>query len=694
MPSAKPKLGAKYMVLSGTFPHLEEGNGLNAGKAALKGIIASHGGIVDTKVRGRTNLPVIGNHPGRTKVRDAEHRAIQIGHIFTLEMYLHGVMTFKELIGTAPPEITKYSASFSPNPLPEAQEAIPTRGTTTQGDATPATPPTPLHALPVGSNTNGTASTESDASVQLISPPQNQGNEITLANAEGRKRNVVLNNPIFKKRRDPISPPTATGITTQATNFVNGTVVTPSAETRSTGSRGRRPLELPTWTTVVTIEIRCLGKGDIRVMVPDLLFEGLKTLEEEDKDVCFLYPDNFADQPRKRNDMPAKFQCIYENWSAFEEPLAKIQSKLKKGKLKFFRLSMMLGSSMEPKDLLRRCVMDWNNTQKNGGKVKITYKQMQVLQTSKKIVLFGVPTDVDSKSLGSMLRATMEEVHITMVNKNPSKFGAIDKTPRFALSMDFVKNTPYKERSDDDKFPFWAKTPWHLECRKSDEGPIKAILSFMYRSSRMARILGGAAFHHLNPGPDAMANEHNINAGIVTRHTAMIQLMGRVNLRGLKNLDRPALLQKFDDKDPTKLVMVSNKLVRDVMMRECRADKTLVWCLLTHNREHEWVGYYRKGVGNDSHQKYTVCWSGSLSAHLHYFLLCHSLDAVGINQLIKQSFDYNAIVDAANAVQIDGKVVSREQAAAEQKLEAFDKKNSWVDISLGQTPAQQWHMIK
>ncbi len=59
-------------------------------------------------------------------------------------------------------------------------------------------------------------------------------------------------------------------------------------------------------------------------MVPDLLLEGLKTLEEEDKDVCFLHPDNFADQACKRNNMPAEFQRIYKNWSAFEEPLAKI----------------------------------------------------------------------------------------------------------------------------------------------------------------------------------------------------------------------------------------------------------------------------------------------------------------------------------------------------------------------------------
>jgi hypothetical protein len=119
----------------------------------------------------------------------------------------------------------------------------------------------------------------------------------------------------------------------------------------------------------------------------------------------------------------------------------------------------MLGSSMDPKDLLRRCVMDWDDTQKNGGKVNITYKQMQVLQTSKMVILVGVPIDVDSESLACMLRATIEEAPITMVNKNPSKFGIIDKTPRFALSTDFVKNTPYKESSDNNKILFWAKMP-------------------------------------------------------------------------------------------------------------------------------------------------------------------------------------------------------------------------------------------
>ncbi len=59
-------------------------------------------------------------------------------------------------------------------------------------------------------------------------------------------------------------------------------------------------------------------------MVPDLLFKGLKTLEDEDKNVCFLNPDNYSEQAQKRNDITVEFQHIYENWSAFEEPLAKI----------------------------------------------------------------------------------------------------------------------------------------------------------------------------------------------------------------------------------------------------------------------------------------------------------------------------------------------------------------------------------
>ncbi len=133
-----------------------------------------------------------------------------------------------------------------------------------------------------------------------------------------------------------------------------------------------------------------------------------------------------------------------------------------------------------------------------------------------------------------------------------------------------------------------------------------------------------------------------------------------------------------------------NKSMKDNMMLECKGEQTLVWCMITHSREKEWVGYYKKGIGNNMHKTFAIDWSGSLSAHLQYFLLCWGFDGNGINQLIKQSFSYHAIVDATYMVQNkQSKIVSKSQTAAEQKLAAFDQKNTWFDISLGCTPSQQ-----
>jgi hypothetical protein len=176
-------------------------------------------------------------------------------------------------------------------------------------------------------------------------------------------------------------------------------------------------------------------------MLPELLFKGLN----EDKDVCFLRPDNLQNQARKQSDMPTKFQCIHEKWCKFEEPLTKIRSKLKKGKSKIFRLSMWIGSTVEPKELLGSCMMDWDNVRANAAKIKIAYKQMQVLKMAKNIILVEVPMDVDTESLANALHMAIVEARLKMIAKNPSKFGAIATSPKFALSTEFVKNTPYKE---------------------------------------------------------------------------------------------------------------------------------------------------------------------------------------------------------------------------------------------------------
>ncbi len=165
-----------------------------------------------------------------------------------------------------------------------------------------------------------------------------------------------------------------------------------------------------------------MGEGDIRVMIPDLLFKWLCNLMEEDRDACFLYPENFTNQARKRTDMPTNFQCIREKWCEFKETFAKMGCELKKGKSKLFKLATWLGSTVESKELLGNCVMDWDNMRANGGKVNILFKQMQVILTVKNIILVGVPTNVDTKSLTNILYIAMEAAQVKMVAKNTEQF--------------------------------------------------------------------------------------------------------------------------------------------------------------------------------------------------------------------------------------------------------------------------------
>jgi hypothetical protein len=115
---------------------------------------------------------------------------------------------------------------------------------------------------------------------------------------------------------------------------------------------------------------------------------------------------------------------------------------------------MWLGSTVEPKKLLGKCLLDWDDTRVNGGRVKIVYKHMQVLRMAKNIILAGVPTDVDAACLTKVLWQNMEEAWKKIAAKNPTKYGALLATPKFSMSSEFVKNTPYKARSEEDKILF------------------------------------------------------------------------------------------------------------------------------------------------------------------------------------------------------------------------------------------------
>jgi hypothetical protein len=97
------------------------------------------------------------------------------------------------------------------------------------------------------------------------------------------------------------------------TSAVARTVIILTAGSHATATWEKTKLTLmPWWTTVVNVEVQCVGEGDIRVMILDLLFEGLWNLMDKDRDGCYLHPDDFTNQARRQIDMPTKFQCIHK----------------------------------------------------------------------------------------------------------------------------------------------------------------------------------------------------------------------------------------------------------------------------------------------------------------------------------------------------------------------------------------------
>ncbi len=168
----------------------------------------------------------------------------------------------------------------------------------------------------------------------------------------------------------------------------------------------------------------------------------------------------------------------------------------------------------------------------------------------------------------------------------------------------------------------------------------------------------------------------------------MVQLMGCVYIRDLQHSDRVFPIVKYEDKEPGEISFGVNRLVREIMM-EKKIHGTKVWTLLAQTTDGRWAGYNQFGTGNEGHKNLAMEWSTSLSAHIRFHLIGRGFNSSRINNLIKGSFDIQAVKDLAQAVVgKDGWVKPLRQAEAEPILSNHDKTQSWVNLELGMTKEQ------
>jgi hypothetical protein len=100
------------MAITGIFPHLEEGEGLNVGKAQVEAMIQQHGGIIRGAVQGNANLLIVGKEPGRKKVEEAIARDTKMVALASVEQLFEGTISWEEFMQAPSPIITKHSSGF------------------------------------------------------------------------------------------------------------------------------------------------------------------------------------------------------------------------------------------------------------------------------------------------------------------------------------------------------------------------------------------------------------------------------------------------------------------------------------------------------------------------------------------------------------------------------------------------------
>jgi hypothetical protein len=181
------------------------------------------------------------------------------------------------------------------------------------------------------------------------------------------------------------------------------------------------------------------------------------------------------------------------------------KSDIKEGQKCTYNMLIWLGSKEPPQIILNLCILEWDQTKANCGTIKMTYKQVQSLHTSRNLMRPRVPIDLDADALQILLKGKMEEARQKMVVKNPFKYRSITKVPEFVLEKDFIRHTPYAERSKGNDVPFWAKLLFCLKYLKIDEDKLEHILAVMYWMKQLQGLFGDAFFYHRNPGLNATA---------------------------------------------------------------------------------------------------------------------------------------------------------------------------------------------
>ena len=256
--------------------------------------------------------------------------------------------------------------------------------------------------------------------------------------------------------------------------------------------------------TYIRVQITLKGENDPPSAIQKILGNFLAVLQQKDPNACFTKELNVRKQIYEVEDFPSNFREFYDEWSYWEHDAGFFLPASPGGNGRSYHGTICLWSDWEGEKLLEQCVFSVRRIQFRGGRIKASVKELQVFRTSRNLILFGVPSNVDYAAVTNLLNDVMEVALGNMVEQDPVRYpeDQYQSPPEFSVVRSYVKNTPFEQRDKNDQTPSWAKLPLHLEVDVLLEDYLEEILKFMVSNKLINQVFGDYVWVLRNSPPN------------------------------------------------------------------------------------------------------------------------------------------------------------------------------------------------
>ncbi len=183
--------------------------------------------------------------------------------------------------------------------------------------------------------------------------------------------------------------------------------------------------------------MKVLQTADPSTVVPKLLSETMKILHSEDESarLVHLTKDSLQFGSNKNNNTKgtqvtlANLNDIYYNWVYFNgmppQKLKPMGKNAKADRFRTFNASAKIGSNKDLTEIVAKTQLLWGNMVDDVGKITISIKPLQAVETVQSHVLVAVPTSANKENLAAVLSMYMEETFDKMKHKSqlPAELG-------------------------------------------------------------------------------------------------------------------------------------------------------------------------------------------------------------------------------------------------------------------------------